>query len=570
MANYTQHLRTQPQHQMVKDRDDQVQNYAGGFVYELSDMDQLDRFLIMGSDGGSYYASEKDLTVKSAGVVTRLIKAGKGRQVVDRAVEISEAGRAIKNDPALLVLALCLASDDTATRQYAALAVPKIARTGTHLFTLVDFTGAKDASNKPILRGWGRSLRRAIANWYNAQDVQRLAYQITKYQSRKKEGSQTWSHLDVLRKAHVRPVSTEHSLVLKYVTEGWADAQLEAFDPSEKNPFTIIYAHEMAKRAKHVDQIVSLIKKHGLVRESIPTQFLNEKKVWEALLENMPYTALIRNLATMTRVGILGPMMAGNATVAAMLRNGEGLRKARVHPITILGALKTYASGRSVRGSNTWTPVQQIVDALDDAFYAAFANVEPTGKRLLLAVDCSGSMDSAVHGMEFISNRDAAAAMALSIAKTEPNHYLTGFTSASSGQWSHYNFTGRNGRATAPIQDLGVSSKMRMDAVIAKMQQFPWGGTDCALPMLHAMQNNLKVDAFIIITDNETWDGTVKADEALRQYRAKSGIKDARLIVMGTATTSFTVGDPKDKYTLNVAGYDANVPTLVNTFVKGF
>ena len=40
----------------------------------------------------------------------------------------------------------------------------------------------------------------------------------------------------------------------------------------------------------------------------------------------------------------------------------------------------------------TWTPVREVVDALDAAFYTAFGNVEPTGKRLLLALDVSGSM----------------------------------------------------------------------------------------------------------------------------------------------------------------------------------
>ena len=70
------------------------------------------------------------------------------------------------------------------------------------------------------------------------------------------------------------------------------------------------------------------------------------------------------------------------------------MRKARVHPIALLSALRTYAAGRGVRGKHTWTPVGQIVDALDAAFYTAFENVEPTGKRLLLALDVSGSMTS--------------------------------------------------------------------------------------------------------------------------------------------------------------------------------
>jgi 60 kDa SS-A/Ro ribonucleoprotein len=63
-----------------------------------------------------------------------------------------------------------------------------------------------------------------------------------------------------------------------------------------------------------------------------------------------------------------------------------------MHPIAVLAALRTYASGRGARGRGVWNPVREIVEALDAAFYTAFGNVEPTGKRLLLALDVSASM----------------------------------------------------------------------------------------------------------------------------------------------------------------------------------
>lgn len=46
-----------------------------------------------------------------------------------------------------------------------------------------------------------------------------------------------------------------------------------------------------------------------------------------------------------------------------------------------------------MRGSTTWTPVARIADALDAAFQASFGSVRPSGKRWLLALDISGSMD---------------------------------------------------------------------------------------------------------------------------------------------------------------------------------
>src|SRR5690606_7697699 len=117
---------------------------------------------------------------------------------------------------------------------------------------------------------------------------------------------------------------------------------------------------------------------------------------------------------TMTRVGLLTQGSAATAKVLAQLGSADALKRARVHPVAILAALTTYSAGRSARGSNTWTPVQGVKDALDSAFYTAFGNVTPTGKNTLLALDVSGSMASGnVNGIEGLTPRSASAAMAL-------------------------------------------------------------------------------------------------------------------------------------------------------------
>src|SRR5213078_3445608 len=137
---------------------------------------------------------------------------------------------------------------------------------------------------------------------------------------------------------------------------------------------------------------------------------------------------LIRNLATMTRVGVLAPGSDGTAKAVVQLGDAERIRRARVHPIALLAALRTYASGRGVRGRGTWVAVREIVDALDAAFYTAFDNVEPVGKRLLLALDVSGSMTwGDVAGVPGLTPRDASAALALVTVATEPDYEIVGF-----------------------------------------------------------------------------------------------------------------------------------------------
>jgi len=109
---------------------------------------------------------------------------------------------------------------------------------------------------------------------------------------------------------------------------------------------------------------------------------------------------------------------------------------------------------------------------------------------------------------------------------------------------------------------------MGMDAVLTQMRRMTMGSTDCSLPMEYAIENDLKVDTFVVLTDNETYAGRRHPHVALRDYREKSGI-DAKLIVMGTAATRFTIADPKDRGMLDVVGCDTSTPRVVADFSAG-
>lgn len=94
------------------------------------------------------------------------------------------------------------------------------------------------------------------------------------------------------------------------------------------------------------------------------------------------------------------------------------------------------------------------------------------------------------------------------------------------------------------------------------------GSTDCAQPMLYAKQKKLKVDVFIVYTDNETWAGKIHPSAALEKYRNAMGI-DARLIVCAMATNKFTLADPNDAGMLDMAGFDSAGPEIIRTFALG-
>jgi 60 kDa SS-A/Ro ribonucleoprotein len=528
----------------------QVKNSSGGYSFPVTDWVRLERFLILGSESGSYYATEKKLTAENAKAVQNCIKED-GERVVKTVVEVSEVGRAAKNDPALFVLALCAAAKNEKTRAAALNALSKVARIGTHLFHFVAYVDS--------LRGWGRGLRSAVANWYMEKDMNQLQNQLVKYQSR--DG---WSHRDLLRLSHPKALGDKDA-ALRWAVKGYEELK------TVPDSLGLISAFELAQANKDNGGVLAgLIRSYQLTREMLPTEALKSKAVWEALLEKMPMTAMVRNLANMTRVGLLEPMSDAAKEISKRLTNQEALRKARAHPIQILTALLTYQAGRGQRSQGEgWKPVQTVVDALDEAFYLSFANVEPTGKRWYIGLDVSGSMNAGeVSGVLGLTPLVASSAMAMVTARTESEHVIRAFSGATTGRRigkkatksMHYGYD----VAMVPVD---ISPKQRLDDVCRKTDGLPFGGTDCALPMLDALEDKLKVDVFCVLTDSETWAGDIHPTKALEMYRNQMGIP-AKLIVVGMVSNGFSIADPDDGGMLDVCGFDTNAPAVMADFAR--
>jgi 60 kDa SS-A/Ro ribonucleoprotein len=557
MADYLKHFAALVTPQRQKARADQAKNSAGGFAFALDEWARLDRWLILGAEGGTYYATERKLTVENARAVEACLAAD-GPRAVQRIVDISGSGRAPKNAPAIFALAIAAADAKLETRQAALAALPEVCRTGTDLFHFVrDVRG---------FRKWGRGLRSAVAAWYNGKPVDRVAYQAMKYQQR--DG---FSHRDLLRLAHPVAPTPQHDALYRWIVGG-IEALGKESARGKALPMTdlpdAVRAFESLRAATNRKQVTALIRQHRFTHEMLLTEWKNDPAVWEALLEHMPQTALLRNLGKMTAIGLLSPMSDASRRVARQLTDAERLRAARVHPIAVLSALKVYEQGhgeRARRRANalSWTPVREVVDALNEAFYLAFRAVEPTGKKHLLALDISGSMTSgSIAGVPGLTPRVASAAMAMATARIEREYGVVGFSAASGG------YGGKWGGGVSGLMPLSISPEQRLDDVLRAVNGLPFGGTDCALPMVWAKRNRVEVDAFVIYTDNETWAGGVHPFQALREYRQAMG-RPARLIVVGMTSTGFSIADPTDPGMLDVVGFDGAAPQVMADFTRG-
>ncbi len=534
-----------PQNQPIPGKQ-MVKNNAGGYTFEISIWEQLKRFIVLGAEGGTYYVTERALTVANANNVLTCIHTD-GLRTVREIVAISEDGRAPRNDPAIFALALAASHGDPATRKAAFDALPQVCRIGTHLFTFIEFV--------QTMRGWGRGLRRAVGAWYTEKTPRDMVYQVVKYRQRN-----GWTHTDTLRKAHPMPSDETVKAIFQWITRRdeavWAQAAAIPADAA----LAYIHAFERVQQAQNVETVLSLIRQYKLPREALPTDWLREPAIWEALLTDMPMTAMIRNLGVMSKVGLLTPMSDAEKTVVARLTDANRLQKARIHPIAILSALRVYGLGFGLKGQSyhplmansqpkEWTPTPKVLDALDTAFELAFKAIEPTNKRTMLALDVSGSMMSGtIAGVPGLTPREASAAMALVTARTERDYMFTAFYDK--------------------MVPLNISAKMRLDDVSNAITNLPFGATDCALPMLYAMKHNLSLDTFVIYTDNESWFGKIHPSQALAQYREKTGIP-AKLIVVGMTATNFSIADPHDGGMMDVIGFDSAAPGVMADFSAG-
>ena len=658
----------------------QVLNDAGGYVWKLTTLEHVNRYLVLGGakDMGNYYRQSSDVNLECALSVLKMIRDPDATQFVQLCAllkAVSVGGRAPKQEPVLLSLAAAIVfAKSPAEKQIAFETMKECVRIPTHMFMLAGFV--RDLSmSKPEKKGkgWGAGFRKAVSHYYTSRNGRDLAFQMTKYQNR--EG---WTHADIIRMVHIDPttladdgarlmfdyvmmknsrkakVPSEKTLAtlkasgklilpnpFKALTKEEFFAKLNSIEtppiPTQKTlaqfttqtvavaatavkslvggfvaavtsvmpsaaaaaaaPTTApvatvaaavadsdddeeggggakkngkkhhheqltqlqqvahllkhLHAVHQAGEATNVALACALIRSGRLVREHIPTVLFGSREIWATLLETMPLEALLRNLGKMTQNGVVGDKYK---EIVARMTDQTAILKARIHPIKVLVASKVYKNGYGDLGSLSWVPNHFISNAFTQLYQLSYGTITPTGQSIMVAVDVSGSMSSAVIGSKVLTCRDASIAMALLYLETEKNVSIVAFSDG--------------------LTDMSTPSRnqlrrgMTIDQALSATSGMSFSSTDCVLPILHAIKHNLKIDAFIVLTDNETYAPNEHPQSALVRYRQLMGT-ETKLIVIGMTGNCFTIVDPNDRKTLNLAGFDTSTPEIASMFLRG-
>lgn len=504
----------------------------GRFIASI--WDRLDRFLILGVDGGTYYAREFDHARANIDNLAQCVRAN-GLHVVARIASIAAERRAIRQTPGIFALAYCAASDKIGTRRAAYASLSKVCATASHLFEFMKFY--------KLLGGkYPRSFRSALQRWYTEKSPEDLAYQVVKYKQR-----HGWTHRDVLRLAHVDPKKfPQHAEALQFAVDESTVVSVSFNEDGagEVQPSsTIAILNQFAtlrQSAAFPQAVAELLGASDLPREAVErvdTKLLNDARIWEALLPKIPAIALIRNLGKMHAVGLASKASSAEAEIV------RRLQYAKLHPFALFLAWKTYTSGGGFRGKLNWTPTPAISSSLIAATERAFTQVPKTNLRMLFGIDISGSMASPIANTNITC---AEGALALAKVLSVQAEFCTAF--------------GFNTRYT-PI-DLNPS----LEGILKCPRHWVGGATDCSLPMTIAMQRRLPVDVFVVLTDNETNSNAIAPADALRKYRETMQI-DAKLVVVAMTAGEISIADPNDPCMLDCVGFDSALPEVIQSFI---
>ena len=274
-----------------------------------------------------------------------------------------------------------------------------------------------------------------------------------------------------------------------------------------------------------------------------------DQQAWQLLFNEMPIGAMLRNLGSLTELGVLrGDERHNLNRIQNVLNNKEHLRKGRIHPIDVLKALKTYQSGGKLgRSQKTWTPVSRIVDILETAVELSFDVVEPTGKVFMHAVDVSGSMSGGVVNSVGLSCCEIATTMALVTAKAEKNYMIRGFAT--------------------DFRDLDITKKDSFSSALKKASNQNFGGTDASVAYEWMIKNRFKADVICFWTDSESWSGYKHPAQALAEYRKKVN-PNTKAVYITLAPYQITLVDPKDPLSWDLGGFDPSMPRIIQMLAR--
>lgn len=208
-----------------------------------------------------------------------------------------------------------------------------------------------------------------------------------------------YSIKDVLRIAHAKPRDQEQALLYQ-----WVVSDGESNGTTMTQNYKTLMSLPLEERRPIVEQSPQVLQDAGMTWESVAgwLQGPMTAEVWEALIPEMGYMALLRNLRNFEQAGISD---AAKAKVIARLSSREEVARSRQFPFRFYSAYKNVESF-------------DYLPALQTAMDHTVENVPEFSGKTLVLIDDSGSMGGGYYSRKgTMTYAEQAALFGIAIAK---------------------------------------------------------------------------------------------------------------------------------------------------------
>lgn len=424
----------------------QTSNYEGFASYQRPLKKQYLQMLLTNTLSNTFYASSQSLLRDAHNL--HLTMSQHDPDYTARALVYARQKGLMRAQP-LLGLAYLNAADPKAFERIFA----QVVLTPNDLYDVVT-----TLRSGKLPRGYTRRAKRAATAW-----LQTLSeYHAIKYSKKLCE---------VLRQTHPKPNSARQSALFTWIDDpqAWRNACHDELTPQ----IAAFETFKAAAKARDEARMIAAIREGKLPHDVVTGALPPSTAVWHALLNNLPYLALLRHLNTLQRVNVLNTRAR---FIANRLSDVEAMHKARVLPFQILQAYRAF------RAENTRQEV--IYSALESVIDSACDNLPPLAGRVCIAPDISGSMLGSAQG-SMTRYIDIAGLFAAALLRLSSDSLVLPFN-----------------HAVAKITlDRHASVLYSTEAIAAHCN----GGTALSAPISALIAARQVVDTFIGITDNEEW-----------------------------------------------------------------
>lgn len=351
----------------------------------------------------------------------------------------------------------------------------------------------------------GRSVKRETAKFLN---------KVGEYWAIKYNGQgRGYSLGDTVSTAHPIAKDQKQNAIFRYLIGKEYDKEL----------VPQIGRFEDLKRADAAEDKIKAITEGRLPHEVVTGTIKPDKAIWNAIVPQMPVFALLRNLNTLDRAGVLDE---NRKLITEKLADKEVLRKSKILPFRFLNAFEQVSKG--------WTK-----DVLRQAVELTFDNLPEIPGKTAVFLDVSGSMNG-----QYLR---IGSVFALALFKK------------TKGNGVFWVFDTRTLDPKASLHDSILSQAERIH---------PLGGTDTGAPVRTLIHKKEKVDNIIIITDEQQNNGSPFYRELLA-YRNKIS-PSAKAFVVDIAPYRSAMVPPADKLSWYVYGWSDTVLQYISMACQGF